>query len=238
MNESDPAERILSRFATVTDGPVPPRRPPRRPSAGSLGAGLTALAFVVVMVTGVFLLIPSAADPRSAGARSTGAPDPSGESSIPPASVSSSAAPSASASASPTAVAPPTVPPLESNELSGFGVSPIPPDAPEAQVTEAQAVDIVRDRLNIPPEAEPHLVEHGVGMITMKRSETVWLVAFQNPDPDQVPYPVGPKCPGEEAQCNWAIDDYFGAFVSDQTGTLLKSFVQHRPVDAAGSPPP
>lgn len=238
MNESDPAERILSRFAAVTDGPVPPRRPPRRRSASSLTAGLTALAFVVVMVGGLFALIPSPPDPRSAGAGSTGTSDPSAEATSAPATAPSSPAPQARATATPTAVAPPTVPPLQSNELSGFGLSPIPHDAPEAQVTEAQAVDIVRDRLNLPLDAEPHLVEHGVGRITMKRSETVWLVAFQNPDTEQVPYPVGPMCPGEEVQCTWAIDDYFGAFVSDQTGTLLKSFVQHRPVDAAGSPLP
>lgn len=104
-----------------------------------------------------------------------------------------------------------------------FELAPIPPDAPPAIITQAEAIDIVRTYGNWPLDAEPILLEHGIGVIRRGESATVWLVAFALPNPS--PYPHGPKCPGTEGPCNWRLDDYAGGYVSDQNGDVLSYFV-------------
>jgi len=206
-----------SASAELTDRAAPPPRSSKRASTGPL-ANLTALGVLVVAAVSLLML-----SPRSEQTPPTGA--------IPSSTSRASQLPSAPATSGPTAEpagSAASTPPFVRHGGLQAELASIPPDAPDATISEAEAIAIALDHMNVPRSVEPIIVEHGVGLIRGEQTATVWLVVM--PIPEASPYPVGPMCPDTGESCHWMLDDYAGALVSDQTAQVGRSFTVGHPV--------
>lgn len=80
-------------------------------------------------------------------------------------------------------------------------------------------------------------VAHGMGHVSSDLSKPVWLVIAKVQE--MTPFPVGPACPSPSEDCvsHWAVNDYAGALISDESGELLRSFATLRDVPAPSGVP-
>lgn len=231
------ADGIPATRSAATDGSQPPSKRPRRGLGSSLAQVLTPI-LVALLVVASILLATSLQTGRntSAAASASSRQDP-----VTAAPATGTGPPSSPATGTRTPSSPATVTPAPTDiawilaEVSAdmkLGLAPLPPDAPPARIDEQEAVAIVLAALGR-DETTPVFVDHGIGKLPSEETAAVWLVAYAITD--GVPYPIeGPMCPDMRPCPVFAVDDFAGAMVSDQTGELLRSFSASHLV----SPPP
>lgn len=218
MPDASHPDQLRSESAELTDRAAPPSRSSKRASIGPLG-NLAALGVLVIAAVSLLVLLPRSEETPSTGAIPSSSPQ---TSQLPSLTATSSATPE------PTGSAASTTPPFVRHEGLQAELASIPPDAPDATISEAESIAIALDHMNVARFVEPIIVEHGVGLIRGEQTATVWLVVM--PIPEASPYPVGPICPETGESCHWMVDDYAGALVSDQTGQVGRSFTVGHPV--------
>ena len=150
MPDASHPDQLRSESAELTDRADLPSRSSKRASTGPLG-NLAALGVLVIAAVSLLVLLPRSEETPSTGAIPSSSPQ---TSQLPSLTATSSATPE------PTGSAASTTPPFVRHEGLQAELASIPPDAP-ATISEAEAIAIALDHMNVARFVEPIIVEHG-----------------------------------------------------------------------------